>query len=159
MTITGTTKEGDWEYRGTTEEADYPKKQQLFADSWPQEMSLMACRKWANLSVNNELYEVTSTFMNNKSCPVEPDTVQTFLALYNEPKFTDWLAAVCSGLLNDSLDKEWFENQDIYTKLRDRFECQIQAVMTFPPDGLGFITTGVPLYGKNVHVVFILGKI
>ena len=143
----------------TTEDGDFPKKQKLFATSWPEEMSLMAWRKWANLSVQNELYEVTSTFMNNKSCPVEKDTVQTFLALYDELKFTDWLAKVCTGLLDDSLAGEWFENQDISTTLRERFECQIQAVMTFPPDGLGLITTGLSSYGNNLHVVFILGKI
>ena len=140
----------------TTEAPGYPKKQALLSGNWPEEMRLLATRKWQHLDINNDLYEVTTSFMNNLAIPVERDIVTTFLALYDESRFVDWLQAVCTRLLNDTLTKDWFDDLDLTKKLRERFDSRIQVVMTFPPDGLGFITTGTPSVGESLHVVFIL---
>ena len=143
----------------TSEGENFPKKQVLLSGAWPQEMGLMACRKWPYLMVQNEIYEIISTFMNNKDRPVEQDTVSTFLALYDEDKFTDWLSEVGTKLLNESIDKDWIETTDFIQKLRTRFECQVQAIMTFPPDGLApFVIMDAPSFGKVLHIVFIVGK-
>ena len=143
----------------SSSESNFPKKQVLFNGTWPAEMRFLATRKWSHLEVNQDLYEITSTFMNNLAAPVERDTVTTFLALYDDNRFVDWLQAVCTRLLSDTLTESWFEDSDIIQKLRNRFDSRVQAVMTFPPDGLGFVNTGTPTVGESLHVVFIFSKI
>ena len=134
-------------------QADFDKKAMLFDDAWPEAICIMASRKWPNILVNNLLHEVQSTFFRAELAEGVHDCVNTFLALFDEREFEDWLGRACSRLMVNDLKEDWFTEQKVNIELKDRFQVRIAAALTLPAAHPN------PSDVRSLHVGFIISTV
>ena len=137
---------------------DYPNKQKLFREPWPARMNFLACRRWGHLQVNGDTCHIMSTFMTTPDSPINRTAITAFFTSCDPVRFEQWLVQACEKLLLDTLTNDWFSDLEFSKQMKTRANVQVRAMLTFPPDGLGFIHTGPPTVGRNLHVVFVLGQ-
>ena len=125
----------------------------MFDDAWPETIRSMATRKWGNININNSPYEVQSTFFRNGLSDSMHDAITMYLLMCQPNVVESWLGSVCSRLLSDELDEDWFAEQEVNRDLRDRYQVRICAVLTYPADRPGNQDV------QSVHVGFILANI
>ena len=132
-------------------ENGFVKKAKLLADEWPHEMRLMASRKWDNIVINGDNTELQTTFFRSNLSDEAHDLINVFLEHFDVHEFETWLGITVSKLMSDDLDVDWFTQTRFITSLKNRFDVQIHAMLTFPADA--------PIYGqRSMHVGFILAQ-
>ena len=122
----------------------------LFDENWPNEISLLASRKWSNIHVNNMHYEIQSSFFSENLDDLDHLTVSVLLASYDAKTFEEWLAELCSKLVLDDLKPEWLNNQKLAQDLDQKLQMRIKVVWTLPSDEPG------PADHSSLHVGIVL---
>ena len=118
----------------------------LFEDAWPQTISLMASRKWSNIQVSDLHYEVQSSLFSDDLSDIDHLTVSVLIANFNPDEFEEWLAGLCTKLVEGTLDRVWLNEQKFVKQLSDQLQMKIKVVWTLPSDKPG------PADHSSLHV-------
>ena len=104
---------------------------------WPNEISLMASRKWTNIHIKDLHYEVQTSFFSDNLSELDHLTACVFIKLFDENTFIQWVSEVCKLLVTDSLTENWMSSQTFNQQLNEQLKMRIKAVWTLPSDEPG----------------------
>ena len=119
-------------------------------DSWPDTISLMATKKWSNISINGTIYELQTSFFSGEMPDLDHELVAVFLSSIRTSIFEAWASRVGTNFARNEITKTWLDNQDINADLTRIFRTRCSAILTFPSSRPG------PEDVRSLHLGFIL---
>lgn len=100
--------------------------------NWPNEISLMASRKWTNIPIKEMHYEVQSSFYSDNLSDLDHLTASVFIKLFNDDTFITWLTEVCNKFVAGTIVESWFSEQEFTQQLSRQLQMNITAIWSLP---------------------------
>ena len=127
------------------------EKSFVFDDQAPDELHLMAARKWPNLMISDTVYDcVQTSFFSGDMTDMDHELAAHFIASTDNGEFRDWVATVGSQYVNTEITKNWLADQTLNHDLWGRFKITMISIFMIdnPPSNIFHL--------KRLHFGFIL---
>ena len=137
---------------GTDPTLELGHKSVCLADDWPDEIFLMATRKWEHVVIDGTPYELQTSFFSGTMTELDHGLVSHFFTTVANDDFRDWASTVGTKFAKDEITENWLKDQTLNFDLNGRFQVQIIGITTIRssyPTGsddkslhLGFVLSG-----------------
>ena len=119
-------------------------------ETWPDQIYLMATRKWPNIMIDGVVYETQTSFFSGNMTELYHQMTACFFTTVNTSEFTDWLATVGTKFARDEITADWLNAQSLNHDLFQRFQITMVGITTFASTCPGEQDE------RSVHLAFLL---
>ena len=127
------------------------EKSFVFDDLAPDELHLMASRRWANITIADTDYDcVQTTFFSGDMSDLDHELAAHFIASTDNDEFRSWVATIGTQYVTTEITKNWLADQTLNHDLWGRFRINMISIFMIdnPPSNIFHL--------KRLHFGFIL---
>ena len=134
-----------------TQEQQLIEKSFVFDDNAPDQLHLMAARRWPNITINNEVYDcIRTSFFSGVMTDLDHELAAHYIASTDSDDFLDWVKTVGTKYVTTEVTKNWLSAQSLNHDLWERFNISMIGIFVIPnpPSNIFHL--------KRLHFGFIL---
>ena len=98
--------------------------------AWPEEIFLMASRKWESVIIDGQPFELQTSFFSGAMSELDHGMASWFFATLDDNEVRDWISTVGTKFVQNEITADWLLGQSLNHDLFERFKITMTGITT-----------------------------